>query len=818
VVIILNNKWYIEKAEINNKIDGVDPVIRRILYNRGIREEKEVKKFLFSNIDDLYNPYMMTDMNKGVERIINAIELGERIIIYGDYDVDGITSSSLLYLYFKTYPGVELNYYLPDRFNEGYGLNIDAIKGIIEQSFDLLITVDCGVRGNEEIEFARNNGLDVIVTDHHQPGETLPPALAVINPHRNDDSYPFRELAGVGVAFKLVQAIEEKTKGSYLTGELIKYLDLVALGTIADLVPLIDENRILVREGLKILNNKERIGLKALINSLGLNKKELNAGQVGYILAPPLNAAGRMESANIGVKLLISKSYEEAEDLSKKLVNFNNYRKKEEKRIFKEALLMLEDKLDEDKCIVLASSEWHSGVIGIVASRLVEKFYLPTILITINEGIGKGSCRSIPGLNIYDALSNCSQFIDSFGGHAQAAGMTIKEEYINVFKNNFNNYLNKVLDEESLIPHLRLEGVLNPLELNLELYRKIEMIEPFGIGNPKPRFLLNNVDIQNCYTIGKENGHIKFSLNNGINGIGFGFGDMKKEISEGKVDLAFSLSINEWNNKKKLQLEIRDINIRNESKYHPVYFKIKDWLIADKRGCRDKLNYLEKLYLKNNKIVLYINKLSLIKTYINTFNDRGKCTFIQDEIQKFNKAERGILFLSNSLFNDYISSNNIVLISLPFSLENLAEIIIKLSMERPNIHLLYGEKELICNKNIIKNKLPTDSFLKSFYNYLESFAIDKNISTDILLERNKNKINNNLIKSSLTIFKELGLLKISGDKLCLLHSPEEKLDLSDSMSYNKIIQIINRFNIFSNLSFSDDLFKYIEGLEKLLYG
>ena len=447
----MKNKWYIKRDKSIGKIDGLSPLLLQLLSNRGLTEEKSIKSFLYGGINDLEEPFLLKDMDRAVERIDRAVKNGERIIVYGDYDVDGITATALLYRYFKEVYNYQIDYYIPRRKEEGYGLNQAAVEEFIKKDYDLLLTVDCGISAHEEVKYSMSHGLDVIITDHHQAGQEIPPALAVIDPHRGDDEYPFKSLAGVGVAFKLCQALEYNKNQRYISDLLLNLLDLVALGTVADIVPLNGENRIIVREGLQVLERTGNIGLQKLIQITGLAGRQLNTGNLAFIIAPHLNAAGRMDSAGKCVELLITEDEVLAEVIALELRVANRERQELEEKILQEALekVAAEINLEEEKAIVLAAEGWHPGVIGIVASRLVESYYRPVILIAIDEdGRGKASCRSIRNLNLYEALQRCSNYLETFGGHEMAAGLTIKVESIEGFRKEFNRFLDEKLGKK----------------------------------------------------------------------------------------------------------------------------------------------------------------------------------------------------------------------------------------------------------------------------------------------------------------------------------------------------------------------------------
>jgi single-stranded-DNA-specific exonuclease len=607
----MEKRWFIPK--VNPRLERIlsqeatlSLILSQILINRKIDTPEQAKAFLSPSLDDLLNPFLMTDMEKASMRIKEAISKGERILIYGDYDVDGVTGTALLLSVLRDL-GADVSSYIPNRLREGYGLNIEAIHRLKTQEPrpKLIITVDCGTTSHKEIDLTNSFDIDVIITDHHQPltkdprlrtqdsglrtqdsrynselrthnSQLLPNAYAILNPNREDSAYPFRELAGVGVVFKLCQALIPPTPpfskggwGGLLVkgggGGLERYLDLVALGTIADLVPLIGENRILVKEGLEILSHGERTGIKALKKVAGLEGRPVNSGAVSFCLAPRINAAGRIGDAGHAVRLLLSESEKEAIEIAENLDRLNRERQEIEDEIFGEALERLKTQdlrlKTPDYSIVLASPDWHLGVIGIVASRLVDAFYRPSFLFSIKDGVAKGSARSIPNFHLHEALTECSDLLMGFGGHSYAAGLSLKEEKLKSFRIRIDEIINKTLNEEDLIPRFRIDAKVDFRELTFGLINELDALSPFGLGNPQPVLGAKAVEIISPRSVG--NNHLKMKLRQNrvvLNAIGFDMGDLLNRIEEGKrIDIAFTPSINEWEGGKKLQLEIKAI-------------------------------------------------------------------------------------------------------------------------------------------------------------------------------------------------------------------------------------------------------------------
>ena len=559
----MNKKWQIYETDTNKveklkKEYKINTLLATILVNRGITSEEKIKKFLEPTRQDFYDPYLMKDMEIAVERIIKAIERGEKVIIYGDYDVDGITSTTVLKKFLKDL-GLEVSYYIPNRLNEGYGLNKNAIEKIVNEGFSLMITVDCGISGIEEIDYANSLGLEVIVTDHHEPGEILPKALAVIDNKRKDSTYPFRDLAGVGVAFKVCQALGirlELKEEAYL-----KYLDIVCVGTISDIVPLVDENRVITKLGLLLVKQTKNIGLKSIINSSGYSKIDSNT--ISFGVAPRINACGRMGKAEEALELLLSTDIYKVNELTKKLNEHNRERQEIEKAIYESAIKKIEEKhLDENRTIIVGGENWHHGVIGIVSSKITDMYFKPSILLSFEEdGIGKGSGRSIPGFDLHDALMKCQNTLEKFGGHSMAVGITIRKDKLEKFSKEFE----KVAEEEKIeeiVPVLNIDSKIELDFVDKDVIESLKKLEPFGEANKMPIFAFKNLRIDSIRAL-SEGKHLKLTLkedNRIINAIGFNMGKLAEEYRIGdKIDVAGVLEINTFNGVDNLQINIKDI-------------------------------------------------------------------------------------------------------------------------------------------------------------------------------------------------------------------------------------------------------------------
>ncbi len=542
--------------EISNKYN-INKLLARILVNRGIKTEKEIKIFLEPTRNDFYDAFLLPDMKKAVDRIIKAINNKEKVIIYGDYDVDGITSVTVLKKFLKE-RGLDVGFYIPNRIEEGYGLNKKAIEKIIEQAYTLIITVDCGISGIEEIEECSKIGIDTIVTDHHEQGDILPNAYAVIDAKRKDNKYPFRDLAGVGIVFKLIQAISIKLNLD--DKEYLKYLDIVAVGTISDIVPLIDENRVIAKLGLKLIEVTKNVGLRELI--ISSNYKKINSNTISFGIAPRINACGRMGYQEEALKLFLTENIIEAKEITKKLNKYNLERQEKEGNIFKQAIEKLKlEKIENMDVIVLGDDNWYHGVIGIVASKLTEAFFKPTILVCFEDNQGKGSGRSIPNFDLYEALKYCSDYLEKFGGHEMAVGLTIKKENFEKFKAKFEE-IAKQNNVSQIIPKLKIDAEISKNDLRLETVDELKKLEPFGEKNEKPYFIYKGLKINSIRAL-SEGKHLKLSLRDGnqlIDAIGFNLGNLADEYLIGdKVDIVGMLEINEYNGTKKIQINLKDI-------------------------------------------------------------------------------------------------------------------------------------------------------------------------------------------------------------------------------------------------------------------
>lgn len=547
-----------EALKIEEKFK-LNKLLSTILANRGVTSNT-AEVFLNPNRHDFHNPFEMPDMEKAVERIVKAIQNKEKTIIYGDYDVDGITSITVLKSFLKT-RGLEVQYYIPNRLKEGYGLNNAAIEKIAKKNNTLMITVDCGITAISEIELAKSLGIETIVTDHHEPANILPDAVAVVDCKRKDNQYPFRELAGVGVVFKLIQAISIKL--NLEEKEYLKYLDIVSIGTISDIVPLIDENRVITKLGLKLVKCTKNIGLKAILKEIGYNK--IDSSSISFGVAPRINACGRMGFAYKALDLLLTTDSDTAEKLTNDIRAYNNQRQLEEKKIFEEANLQIKEKnLENADSIILGSNGWHHGVIGIVASKITEMYYKPSILVCFEpeKDIGKGSGRSIPGFDLHKSLMKCGDSLAGFGGHSMAVGVSVKKENFEKFKQEFLN-IAKQANVSNLYPILNIDEVINIDEIDQQMVESLSLLEPFGEANKMPIFAFKNLKIDSIRSL-TDGKHLKLTLksnnNNYINAIGFNLGYLATDYKIGdRVDIAGNLEINSFNGIQSIQINLKDI-------------------------------------------------------------------------------------------------------------------------------------------------------------------------------------------------------------------------------------------------------------------
>ena len=559
-------RWTLKTAPNKKKVSqlsndlSVNPILASLLVQRNIDTFKKAKEFFRPSLEDLHDPFLLKDMDRAVSRIEKAITDNENILIYGDYDVDGTTSVSLVSSYLKTITN-HIATYIPDRYDEGYGISYQGIDFASDNNFSLIIALDCGIKAIEKVSYASQKNVDFIICDHHKPGDEIPNAFAVLNPKRVDCTYPYKELCGCGVGFKLVHALASR-RGQTIE-DIQQYLDLVATAIAADIVPITGENRILTYYGLEVINTNPRNGIKAIIHQI--NKKKLTITDVVFIIAPRINAAGRIKHGNYAVELLTEMDFEVALDFAASIEKFNLERKELDKKITYEALQQIESANEKEKfSTVVYSENWHKGVIGIVASRLIESFYRPTLVFTKSGNKLAASARSVKGFDVYEALNECSEYLEQFGGHKYAAGLTLDPKNYSAFKNKFEEVVKSSIDKNLLIPEITIDLELELSEITPKFFRILQQMGPFGPQNMKPVFKTTSIR-DNGYgkTVGSDKSHLKLSIIDGAdqktyNAIGFGLGN-KIKLIKGDFDIAYSLDENEWKGNTSIQLILKDI-------------------------------------------------------------------------------------------------------------------------------------------------------------------------------------------------------------------------------------------------------------------
>ena len=558
--------WVIKENNDNESVKrlsnelNISPILSSMLVNRRIKTFDQAKKFFRPNFEMLHDPFLMKDMSIAVERIQKAIQKNESIMIFGDYDVDGTSSVALLSLYLESL-GLKIIKYLPDRKKEGYGVSINAIDHAFSKNHKLIIALDCGIKAHKQVEYAKEKGIEFIICDHHNPDKNLPKALAILNPKRKDCAYPFKELCGCGVGFKLVQAVESKQSKN---NQIINYLDLVALAIAADVVPLTGENRVLAFIGLQIINSNPRPGVHSLLKKNV--KKEYTISDLMYYVGPRINAAGRMKHASLALEVLICNDINSVEKLALEIEDLNTSRRDIEKDITSQAIEQVDNSSEKLNSIVVFDSDWNKGVIGIVASRLVDKYYKPSIVFCeSSKGVLTASARSIKGLDLYSVLNQCKGFIDQFGGHKYAAGLTIKKENLEGFKKHFENIVSQIIDKNIFEQELLIESKINLNEITPKFFRILKQFEPFGPGNKSPLFLSENLKTKGkAFELGKEKEHIKLNLTQdnktSYSSIGFWFSNKFNNLeNKENFSAVYNIDENNWKDLSSIQLKLKDL-------------------------------------------------------------------------------------------------------------------------------------------------------------------------------------------------------------------------------------------------------------------
>ncbi|MEH7245485.1 single-stranded-DNA-specific exonuclease RecJ [Neobacillus niacini] len=718
----------------------ITPLVASLLINRGLDTVDSARYFLFGK-EQFHDPYLLKGMDIAVNRIREAIAKQEPILIFGDYDADGVSSTTVLMVTLREL-GANVQFYIPNRFTEGYGPNESAFRRAAESGIKLIITVDTGISAVNEAAIAKEMGLDLIITDHHEPGPILPEALAIIHPKLPDSIYPFRELAGVGVAFKLAHALYGKVPEHLL--------EIAVIGTIADLVSLKDENRLIAKKGLERLKVTANKGLKAILKVSGVEQQSITEETIGFTLAPRINAVGRLEDAGMAVELLLTDDPYEAETLAQEMDELNKTRQSIVNSITLEAIEEVEKNypIQSNSVLVIGKEGWNAGVVGIVASRLVEKFYRPTIVLSFDQekGIAKGSARSIAGFDLFKNLSTCRDILPHFGGHPMAAGMTLNLEHVSELRSRLNNLANEQLLAEDFVPVTLLDHQINIEEINLDALDELNLLAPFGMDNPKPKVLINNVQISTMRKIGSEQNHLKVLVNeNGANldGIGFGLGKLYDHISPAsKISLIGELAINEWNNIRKPQIFIQDV-------------AVESWQLFDHRGVKRIHSLAHTIPIENRKYIIF-NKEQLNKIDPALSNE---AILIQDEMDA--KA-----------FDSHQA--NVVLVDFPPSKNLLCHLF---NGKQPARIYAYFYKE----SSDFFSTMPTRDHFKWFYAFLlkkgpidiarhgDEIAKHRGWSTETVTFMSK-------------VFSELGFVTINNGFITL-NKQSQKHDLTDSITY-----------------------------------
>lgn len=818
---------------------GIDKNIADIMINRGIEEIDDISMYINPSFDFLRNPYLLKGMDKAVKRIKEAISNGEKICIFGDYDVDGVSSTSILKIYFKSI-GYPVEYYIPNRLEEGYGLNEDAIRYINKMGTKLIITVDCGITSVAEVELAKSLNMDIIITDHHECQEEVPNAYAVINPKQKSCNYPFKGLCGCGVAFKLIHGLS----GDEFKNNISKYIEILSLATICDVMPILDENRIIVKNGLEMIGNGENIGMRELVKVCGLENNKIRSSHLGFSIGPRINASGRLGYSNLGVELFTTDDAKEAEKLALTMDMKNQERQLIESRIYQEAeeMLTIFPNLKENKVIVLAGENWHHGIIGIVASKLTEKYYKPTILLCIDGNQATGSARSIKGFDMFSSLSECRELIEKFGGHEQAAGLTVSVENIDKLRDKINEIADYELEQEDLIEEIKIEYEIDEEIIDLNFVEKLHTLEPFGMKNPTPYFLLRDCYLKNAYLIGKDKNHLKLNIEKGkeFECIGFGLSHLISLFEVGDlIDIVFQIDENTFNGSRKVQLLLKDIRLskpKNILKHSNDIKQIENILNIDNingelrksiSSKREQEKYFfrakENVFEENNLInsnkshtdnieynsykseFCYISKQDLFEEK-NIFRIQNVISIIEDgdllivnsmngyyraksDINLLSDKKIDYIFLSNIDKTDFKVYNKIIMYDY-FDNCNEIEYILESKKSESEFLINFDSSDYIYINN--KNResfLNRDEFVLAYKFFLANRGLSMSYS-EFIHQLNLSPIkvhiilkvlsNENLIKYSVDYGKDLFQFEV-------LPKPEKKLNLEES-------SIVNFFN------------------------
>jgi single-stranded-DNA-specific exonuclease len=743
------SRWLVkDHSEANsNKLQeelNIPAIVSKLLANRGIHDIDAAKAFLYGEEQPFHDPYLMLDMDRAVERVKKAIEYGEAILIFGDYDADGVSSTSTMMQTLLDL-GAEVHFYIPNRFTEGYGPNENAFRWAAEEGFSLIITVDTGIAALKEAQLAKELGVDLIITDHHEPGPELPDALAILHPKREGSTYPFTDLAGVGVAFKFAHA---------LYGTFPEHLmDLAAIGTIADLVPLKGENRAIAKKGLAKMRTSSRPGLIALCKAANAQMNEITEETVGFAIAPRINAIGRLGDAAPAVDLMLSSDKEESAAIAQEIDGINKERQAIVNDMTKEAIEMVTNDfpLNRNSVLVIGKEGWNPGVVGIVASRLVEKFYRPVIVLSFDseKGTAKGSARSIAGFDLFKNLSQCRELLPHFGGHPMAAGMTLELEDVPELRKRLNDYAAEQLTEEDFIPLTELDASIELAEVDLDTIESLQMLAPFGMGNPKPKLLIEGVSISGMRKIGGNQDHLKLSLQKDVyslDSVGFGMGEFADQISPiAELSVIGELSVNEWNNIRKPQLFLKDLTVDH-------------WQLFDMRGIKPVNRWFDKVPYDNRKIVAF-NQSTIDRLPIDAYHE---------DILLISSNEEAEGLLERTA--------NVVLLDLPPQGEWLETVVKATEPERIYAHFDHQEDHFF-------STVPNRDHFKWYYGFLlkrESFDLKKH-GGQLAQHKGWSK---ETIEFMSKVFFELDFVTINNG-LISVNPVKVKRDLEESVTYRQ---------------------------------
>ena len=796
-----NTRWIYRENQISHNIEpNIDRDILNLLYNRNIKDSEEIHNFLNTSLDNIHSPLLLKDVDRAVERVLKAKENGEDIWIYGDYDVDGITSTSLCYLALSEL-GISPKYYIPLR-DEGYGLNKEAMDYIKSQGGKVIITVDCGISAHPEIEYANSLGLDIIVTDHHEINNGNPPAYAVINPKREDNEFPYKYLAGVGTAFMLIYALFDKLGKKE---DLYKYLDIVAIGTVADIVPLLEENRIFTKFGMEQLNRSHWLGISMLIKKIfeDYQTRKFSTYDIGFIIAPIFNAAGRLEDAKRAVELFIEKDHRVCTEIINELLNNNSERKEIQETILERAIFKIEnEKLFENSVLVVAEEGFHHGVIGIVASKILDRYYKPTIIMEIKpeEGIATASCRSIEGFNMIEALNSMKELFVKYGGHAGAAGFSIKIENIDEFSRRINEYAKKNIPESSLIKPVKLDITIPAYKISYDFIDKISLLEPFGFGNPSPLFALNNCEISGLRPIGKEKTHTMFNVKKDNleikNCVWFNSDDVFSEVASiTHADIAFKLKLETYKDRYQYKMYVEDMQLpSHKENLYERYYSLYNTVFPIETVIYTRKN------LENSELKLvyhdYEVDVTLNRNYLTTLDNQT--SYLLLELRK------------NYGYNFKVSIKDIIL-----------------KDENYNIHIVIDRDYEFVSYSLKQGELFRDikNFLLGDFNYN---SIQKTVLASVFKEKKNTLAIVEKGRGVNTIIQTIGLYyKSMGEKVLLVTDtvPSKRtlscVDVADEFQEGYSYYIVDKkmdFSPFSDknsLVFSNENIE-IEGFNKIV--